>query len=394
MRFTDRGVAALKPRPGRYEVWEDGRTGFGLRVAPSGRKSWVWLYRHRGRPRRISFGTYPELGLADAHLRLAEARKILEAGDDPGLLLAAGRRAERTAETVEELAELYLEKWARPRKRSAAEDERILRRDVVPAWAGRRARNVERRDVVELLDRIVRRGAPIAANRTLAVVRKMFNFALGRDLVPANPCAMVAAPARENARERVLAAEEIRAVWRGLPATGMSPAVQLTLKLMLATAQRKGEVSRAEWPEFDLGAGLWTIPAERAKNGLAHRVPLSGLALEVLGQARAGIGDARWVFRSPRGGGPVHDTAIDHALKDARGRLAVPDLTPHDLRRTAASQMASLGLGRLVVSKILNHAEPGVTAVYDRHGYDAEKRRGLETWASHLASLIGSDRDG
>ncbi len=121
MRFTDRGIAALRPRPERYEVWEDGRTGFGLRVAPSGRKSWVWLYRHRGRPRRISFGTYPELGLADAHLRLAEARKILERGDDPGLLLAAGREAERAAETVEELAELYLEKWARPRKRSARE---------------------------------------------------------------------------------------------------------------------------------------------------------------------------------------------------------------------------------------------------------------------------------
>ncbi len=163
MRFTDKATAALPPKPERYEVWEDGRTGFGLRVSPRGRKSWVWLYRHRGKPRRLCFGTYPDMSLADAHLRLAEARKILEAGDDPGLLLAAERQADRAAETVEELAELYLEKWARPRKRSAAEDERILRRDVIPAWKGRRARNIERKDITALLDGIVQRGSPIAA---------------------------------------------------------------------------------------------------------------------------------------------------------------------------------------------------------------------------------------
>ena len=375
MRFTDKGLAALPAKAERYEVWEDGRTGFGLRVSPRGRKSWVWLYRHRGKPRRLCFGTYPELGLADAHLRLAEAKKVLEAGDDPGLLLTAERQADRAAETVEELAELYLEKWARPRKRSAAEDERILRRDVIPAWKGRRARNIERKDVAALLDGIVQRGSPIAANRTLAVARKMYNFALSRDLVPANPCAMVAAPARENVRERVLDADEIRAFWFGLPATGMGAAIELTLKLMLVTAQRKGEASRAEWPEFDLDGKLWTIPAEKAKNGRAHRVPLSGLALEVLGQARARIADARWVFRSPRSAGPVHATAIDHAVQQARGRLGIPDLTPHDLRRTAASHMTGFGVSRLVVGRILNHAEAGVTAVYDRHGYDVEKRQ-------------------
>ncbi len=272
--------------------------------------------------------------------------------------------------------------------------ERALWRDVIPAWRGRRARNIERKDVAALLDGIVQRGSPIAANRTLAVVRKMYNFALSRDLVPANPCAMVAAPARENVRERVLGADEIRAFWRGLPATAMGPAIQLALKLMLVTAQRKGEASRAEWPEIDLDAAVWIIPARKAKNGRAHRVPLSGLALDVLQQARDRIGDARWVFRSPRSASPVRDTAIDHAVQQARGRLGVPDLTPHDLRRTAASHMTSLGVSRLAVSKILNHAEPGVTAVYDRHSYDAEKRQALDRWASHLAALVGGGLDG
>ena len=390
MRFTDRGVAALRPRPERFEVWEEGRTGFGLRVSPRGRKTWIWLYRFRGRPRRLCFGTYPELTLADARVRLAEAKKALEAGDDPGLLVAAEREVSRKAETVEELVELYLEKWARPRKRSAREDERILRRDVVPAWRGRRARNIERRDVVSLLDGIVHRGAPIAANRTLAVVRKMFNFAVSRDLLAANPCLMVSAPARENARDRVLQADELRSFWRALPEAGISLPVQLILKFMLVTAQRKSEVSRAEWREFDLRDAVWTIPAEKAKNGLVHRVPLSALALEILREAREGIGDERWVFRSPRAPGPVHDTAVDHAVKASRERLGAPGLTPHDLRRTAASHMTSLGANRLVVGKILNHAEPGVTAVYDRHGYDAEKREALELWSNRLLGVPGA----
>jgi hypothetical protein len=115
----------------------------------------------------MTLGEYPKTGLADARAKLAEARKLLESGIDPGERGVEQRRAERTAEKVAELAEAYLDKWARPRKRSAAEDERILSKDVLPAWGGRKAKDIARRDVIALLDRIVDRGSPIAANRTL-----------------------------------------------------------------------------------------------------------------------------------------------------------------------------------------------------------------------------------
>ncbi len=195
MRLTDGGIAALKPKPERYEMWEDGRTGLGVRVSPKGRKSWVYMYRFDGKARRMGFGTYPTVGLASARVKHSKAKELLEKGTDPGAQQIERKQAERQAETVNDLAEEYLEKWARPRKRSAAEDERILNKDVLPVWGKRKARDIRRRDVILLLDEIVERGSPIQANRTLAVVRKMFNFALRRDILDTTPVAMVQAPA-------------------------------------------------------------------------------------------------------------------------------------------------------------------------------------------------------
>ena len=172
MRLTVRGIAALKAKAKRYEVWEDGRTGLGVRVSTVGRKSWVFMYRFNGKPRRMTLGTYPAVGVADARVKHARAKADLEKGIDPGGMEVERRRAERSAETVADLVEEYLEKWAKPRKRSAAEDERTLRKEVVPLWGNRKAKDITRRDVITLLDGIVERGSPIQANRTLAMIRK------------------------------------------------------------------------------------------------------------------------------------------------------------------------------------------------------------------------------
>ncbi len=387
MRFTDRTVAALKPKAERYEKWQDGRTGFGIRVSPAGRKSWLYMYRFEGRPRRMTLGTYPKMLLVTAHLRHAKAKEHLQKGTDPGAKAIEARKAAREAETVADLVEEYLEKWARPRKRSAAEDQRIFRKDVLPHWEKRKARDIRRRDVIELLDSIVERGSPIAANRTLAVVRKMFNFAISRDIVDATPVAMVRAPSKENQRDRVLSADEIRTFWTGLDDAPMTEAVQLALKLQLVTAQRKGELVGAAQDEFDLELAAWTVPASRAKNGQAHHVPLSLLALHLIGEALKLAGEHKFVFPSPKGG-PIGAHSVNHALTKALPIIGLENITPHDLRRTAASGMTSLGIPRLVVGKLLNHVESGVTAIYDRHSYDQEKRQALNTWAAHLEGML------
>jgi len=387
MKLTDMLLRNLKPKADRYIVWAD--NGLGVRVSPKGRKSFVYLYRYEGKPRFLTLGDYPRMTLADAHKAHGGAMKKLEQGIDPGAMIVGERKENREAPTLRDVAEEYLEKWAKPRKRSWTVDKRILEKDVLPEWGRRKAKDINRRDVIRLLDKVAERGG-IMANRTLAVIRKMFNFAVTRDLVPGSPCIGVQAPAAENRRDRVLSAEEIKLFWAGLDHTRITPSIRLALKLMLVTAQRKGEVISAQWADIDLDGGLgwWTIPAERSKNGLPHRAPLSPLALELLQAAKPLSGDSPWVFPSPQTDRHITPEAVDHALRRPGLEAMGFTFVPHDLRRTAASHMTGMGISRLVVSKILNHVERGITAVYDRHSYDREKRQALEAWALKLKAII------
>lgn len=392
MRFTDRGIQALKPKSARYIAWKDNGNGLGIRVSPKGRKTFVFMYRFDERPRMLTLGTYGTgpgmLSLADAHAEHAKAMQLLENGIDPGTVTTQQREAARRAPTVADLADEYLEKWARPRKRSWREDERILRKDVVPAWGRRKARDITRRDVIALLDEVVARGSPVQANRTLACVRKMFNFGVEKDLIPGSPCVGVKAPSGESRRDRVLSEDEIRALWFGLDGAPIAEGTALALKLQLVTAQRKGEVVGATWDEFDIPGRWWTIPGERSKNKLAHRVPLTRRAVSLLERMKELAGASRWLVPSPFTDRHIRPESVNKALHASLGAIGLENITPHDLRRTAATEMAKTGVPRLVIKKLLNHAETDVTAVYDRASYDREKRQALETWSRRLDAIL------
>lgn len=397
MALTDTQVKNLKKKAQRYILWEEGRTGFGVRVSPHGLKTFIFMFRFNGKPRMMTLGNYPDMSLADAGIKKANAEKELEQGNDPGEKALTTKRISREAPTVADLINEYIEKWAKVHKRSWKEDERILKKDVIPAWGGMKAKAITRRDVITLLDGIVERGAPIQANRLLAAIRKMFNFAVGRDVIPATPCAAIPAPAKENQRDRVLTETEIKTLWDELPKAKMVELTRLAMKFQLATAQRIGEVAGAKWEEIDLPGKVWTIPAEKAKNGIQHRVPLSPMVLSLLDAIKAESGESLYLFPSPHHEvGHMNPSAMGHALTRAiqSKKIGIKDATPHDLRRTAASHMTAAGIPRLVVSKVLNHAESGVTAVYDRHGYDNEKRQALETWARKLESIVTGNTEG
>ena len=272
----------------------------------------------------------------------------------------------------------------------------------LPKFGSRKAGSITRREVVAVLDRIVNRGSPIQANRTLAVMRKIYNWGLSRDLVKANCCHGIERPAKERERDRVLKEHEIRILWRGVDSAAMMAGTALALKFQLVVAQRKGEVVGASWSEFDLPGRVWIIPSERTKNGLVHRVPLSPLALDLLLSIRNLNGKSKWLFPARVGDGPTTAGAIDNALRRSmsatrptpkgKRRIKLDNVTPHDLRRTASSMMASIGVLRLVISKVLNHSESGITRPYDRHAYDDEKREALELWAGHLETILSIDR--
>jgi integrase len=399
LRFTELYIRALQPQKTRYEIREG--DGFAIRISPNGIKTWVFIYKFQNRKRRMTLGNYPGMTLSKARAAFREARNLLEQGKDPieakrrereeQLLRDEARRRELEAPTVARLVDEYLEKWAKPRKRSWREDQRILEKDIIPAWGKRKAKDITRRDVITLLDKLVDRGAPIQANRTLACVRKMFNFAVSRDIVPISPCTQITAPSAENRRDRVLSAGEIRLFWQKLDAAPMAMVTRLALKLILVTGQRKGEVINAEWSEVNLNSAWWTIPAEKSKNKLAHRVPLSPLAIALLEEAQALAGDSRWVFPGRKIENPIRGDSVNEALARSLPCLEIEDqFVPHDLRRTMASHLTGMGISRLVVSKLLNHVETGITAVYDRHSYDDEKRRALEAWGIRLQEIISN----
>jgi integrase len=324
-------------------------------------------------------GTYPALSLADAREQALSARHTVAKGGDP----ATDKQRRSAAPTVEEIATQYLDLYARVHKKSWREDARFLATDVLPQWGQRKAYDIRRGDVLALLDQVVERGAPIMANRALRLVRRIFNWAISRDLVDRNPCFQIKAPSPEPQRDRVLSDEEIRRVWAACGQ--LDYVLEVYFKISLLTAQRGGEVRVMRWADVDLDTGWWTIPAQIAKNGLAHRVPLSPAARDLLQQLQA-TASSPWVFPSPR----LAQRPVKNVHKPAGQLEALSGVTfvPHDLRRTAASHMTSMGIPRLVVAKILNHSEPGVTRVYDRHSYDAEKRQALETWGRKVMALV------
>jgi hypothetical protein len=179
MKLTDAKIKGLKADAKRYIEWDDGLSGLGVRVSPTGKRSFIFMYRYQGTSRMMTLGTYPRLTLADARYKASQAKEKVCKEIDPGLEQTKKRIAEGEAYTIKNLVDEYLEKHARQKKKSWREDERILEKDIVPSWGRKKAKSITRREVVVLLDEIKERaeakgGTGIQANRTLALIRKMF----------------------------------------------------------------------------------------------------------------------------------------------------------------------------------------------------------------------------
>src|SRR5215203_6010843 len=337
------------------EYFDHRMPGLVLRVSARGTKSWNAIYRNQGRARRLTIGRYPIITLDDARARAREALCEVSRGIDPSVVSADKL-------TFAELASIFVAGHV-CKLRRARQVERLIEREIVVPWKNRPANSITRRDVSVLVADAAER-APVLANRVLATTRRLFGWAIAQGLLETNPCDQVERPTFERARERVLTTGELRALWRGFDS--IDPSWATLFRLCLLTGQRVGEVLTMRWADID--GEWWTVPSTTAKNGMSHRVPLSPRALQVLLETpRRG----EYVFCSPRA--PERPLrGYRKAFKRACARAGVENARPHDLRRTAASMMTSMGVSRIVVGHILNHAERGVTAIYDRYSYDAE----------------------
>lgn len=375
--LTDRALRSISASE-RIELWDVVQPGFGVRVSPSGDKTFFVMYRHLGVRRRLSLGKYPEMSLAEARREAKVKLGELASGRDP----AGGSKRGPEVYTVADLAKDYLEQHAKPYKRSWFHDDFVLNRELLPACGRKRAKDVKKADVREVLERIAQRGHGTAANRARAIIRKMFSWALERDLVEFNPCAGIGKLAPELRRDRVLTVAEMKMLWWALD--DEEEATRDALRLLLLTAQRRNEIRLMAVDQLE--DDLWTIPGSLTKNKRSHAVPHSRQAQVILAPWLEGA--APYVLASPRKRDhPLSVGALSHAARRIGRRLGFR-FGPHDLRRTAATFMPSLGIQRFVVARVLNHTDHSVTDIYDRYSYLPEKREALQRWADHLEALV------
>jgi integrase len=358
----------------------------GLRLE---KDAWIYSYRIAGRARRMTIGRAPGLTPQDARRAAQHFAGLVAIGRDPSAERKAARKATKCSnapvrDQVERVAAQYL-KHAKERQRASTHKEtrRVFEREILPAWRGRRLSEISKADVRGLIDRIVKRGAPVSANRCLASLKAFFNWAISVDVITgASPAATIRPPAPEKARERTLTDDELGAV---LAASQRLGAYGQGIKMLALCGQRRSEVFNMDWSELDLTAKVWNLPRERAKNGRSHQIPLSEQALDVLRSLCPALDELK---------GPVFAPASFSRMKDELDALLPAGMEPwvlHDLRRSAASGMAGLGVQPHVIEAVLNHRSGvirGVAAVYNRCRYEPEKREALSAWAAHVAILI------
>jgi integrase len=373
--LTAASVGRIKPpRSGQVDHFDKGYPGLSLRVSYGGGKSWVFLYRIGGKLRRMTLGTYPAMGLAEARAAWREAREEVVAKRDPA------RKVERPSMIFSTVAEEWLRR-DQAKNRSLHEIRRVVDRELISRWGDRSIADIHRRDVLDLLDALIDRGSPIMARRTHAHAHRLFGWAIKRGIIESNPAANMDRPP-PSSRERVLTDDEIAQLWRAANQTELP--FGPIFKLLLLTGARRMEIGGLRWSE--IGDQEIILPGARTKNGIAHIIPLSAPAIAVIEQVPH-ISGTDFLFGVKPASG-----SWNRAKERLDAKIATT--TPwrlHDIRRSVATGLQKLHIPLQVTEAVLGHtagSRAGVVGIYQRHDYADEKRAALEAWGAHVMALV------
>jgi integrase len=380
----------------RIEIPDDKRPGLYLLIQPSVAKSWAVRYRFDGKARKYTIGPFPRFDLKSARKLALKAITDAESGNCPAEKKKASRRAaEAPVMTIDVLAEKFIEQYAKKRtkERSWRELERIMKREVLAKWNGRRLVDIKRRDIAALLGDIAS-NRPVLANRVHAHLHKMFAWAMKNEYLEINPVTGVDTEP-EKSRDRTLTDDELKAVLNA--ATRLGGETEAYLRLLILTLARRNEVARMSWAEIDFKAATWTLPASRAKNKREHTLPLPEAAVAILEGLKEARGSREpFVFSSPirTGNGLLKaKRLIDSLIAEETGE-PLTGWRFHDLRRTGISTMARLEIAMHVAEKIANHVSgsfKGIVITYNRYDYRKEMRAALEKYAAFLDRVERGD---
>jgi integrase len=436
--LTSRFVESLKPTPGKQTAYPDADVrGLELRVTSEGRKVWSLRYRTQaGLQKRLTLGTMPSMDLAGARTAAKTELGKVAAGDDPAALkkAAAARAKAEPIKTFEDLAEAYFKacgrgEWKprgkRKRPQTIKYERGIYGRHLKPPLGDLRLEDIDRATIKTALRKMVDAKIGAQTNRTQALARQCFAFAIAEERLSINPATGFAPLASQKPRTRTLTDAELKALWVGLlepaklkdeegGAITLGRPMAIILQLAMLLLQRRTEVAGMRSSELDLDRAVWLIPAERMKAGLPHLVPLPPRAVVLIREAdelakaredaRRKAGEPterkndRPIFPGAKSlGASIRGDSVTHALAEVMAALKIKGASTHDLRRTGSSILTSerLGISPFIRSKVLGHkADAGGGAAvsmvhYDTNEYVAEKRRALEAWEGLLLQIVG-----
>jgi integrase len=386
MKFTKSAIAALALPAGKsdHTAWDDDLPNFGIRLRPGGSKTWTIFYRVGTKQRRESLGDCRKLELDAARKAAKQRFAAIALGLDPRAAKDKARAdAAASKLTLAVVVERYLD-FKEPLLRAASHE--AARRYFSIHWKpllDRPIETIRRLDVAARLQEITKQHGRVSASRARANLSSLFGWLMREGLIESNIVIGTNDPAQGlPSRERVLDAHEIRRIWH---ACGDDDFGTIT-RLLLLTAQRRNEIADARWSELDFDKATLTLPAARTKNGRQHVVPLPPAALDIFNEVRQRGAEGERIFNTLSWTNAK--AKLDHKIAAEGGPLA--RWTLHDLRRSAATHMAELGVQPHIIEAALNHVghKSGVAGIYNRASYEREKAAALSVWAERLYAIV------
>jgi integrase len=425
-------IDAMRPKARRYEKTDAVARGLQLRVERSGRKVWLHRYTWKEKSVRLTLGPYPRLSLIEARTKVNKNQVWLDEGIDPRRAQPKGSRArlpllpapiEAGSSGIQ--PEVLPPNWPTDRfssgllqaltplpecrhrvefmiyeffllfivveRKNGSEIARVLGKDVLPHWKGRDARTIKPREVIELLDGIVKRDARVMANRTAAILRQLFLHGVHRSTIESTPVQLLFRPGgKESSRTRAFSDEEVASFFLHRFEACNTERLARILTILLLTAVRRRELALAKWEHINFDKGIWFIPAENTKSNRAFLVPLTRLVRQEFWALKRMAGDSLHVLPRKDADAPIHPAHITRATAQSLWRFqlfGIAPFSPHDLRRSCRTGLMRIGVRRFIGRRVLNHKQLGVDGIYDLHDYFKEKRKALRRWTNHVIRL-------
>ena len=389
MALTDNAVRSLKPLEKPYKRF-DGK-GLYLLVHPSGGKWWRFKYRHGGKEKLLSLGTYPDVGIKEARDRVGDYRAQLRKEVDPSTAKKAAKQTQSGTESFEFVAREWLEKQKANWTADTADRIKTRLEDDIFPWLGKRPiAELKAPEVLQTLRRIEARGAHDTAHRAMQEVGRVFRYAVATGKAERDPTgdlrgALTAHKSENHAS--VKDPKQVGALLRAIEGYQGSLITRAALRLAPLVFVRPGELRGAEWAEIDLDRAEWRIPKERMKMRTPHIVPLSKQAVAILKELKELTGSDRYVFPSVRDWKrPMSENTVLAALRTLGYKSG--EMTGHGFRSMASTLLHEQGWNHQVIERQLAHAERNaVSAAYNFAEHLPERRRMMQAWADYLDRL-------